>query len=542
MRDLPDAPVAPEGGLGYQREEPRAMLESVHVPERFNAAAFFLDRHLHEGRGGRTAFRCGGRSVTYEEVGVRANRLGNALRSRGVEIEHRVLLALPDCPEFAETFWGAIKIGAVAVPVGDMLSSSDYALLLADSRARAVITSDAVAPKILAAREGCPWPSTVVVVGRARRGALVYERLLERASPELDPADTSRDDAALWGYTSGSTGRPKAAVHLHHDLVHAAVLVGQGIFEIGPDDLVFSVSKLHFAFGLGNALYFPASVGAASVLVPERPEPTRVFELIHAERPTLLFSVPTMYARLLQVEEAERRYDLSSLRLCISSGEALPAALFHAWKSRFGHELLDAVGSTEALHDFIANRPGRARPGSSGEVVPGWEARVVDDEDRPVAPGTVGHLLIKGDATAPCYWNRHERTKATMLGEWLRTGDMFYQDGDGYFYFCGRSDDMLKVAGQWVAPAEVEACLMEHPAVLEAAVVGCEDADGLTKPRAFCVLKTGAVPGDALAADLRLAVKRRLAGYKAPRWVDFVANLPKTPTGKIQRFRLRAAE
>jgi len=249
-----------------------------------------------------------------------------------------------------------------------------------------------------------------------------------------------------------------------------------------------------------------------------------------------------VYARLLQIEGAERRFDLSSLRLCVSSGEALPPALFHAWRSRFGHELLDVVGSTEALHDFIANRPGRARPGSSGEIVPGYEARVVDDEGRPVAPGTVGHLLIKGDSTAPYYWNRHERTKATMLGEWLKTGDMFYQDGDAYFYFCGRSDDMLKVGGMWVAPAEVEACLVEHPAVLEAAVIGDEDTDGLTRPRAFCVLKAGAVAGEPLAVELRELVKHRLAGYKAPRWVEFVADLPKTPTGKIQRFRLRAAE
>ena len=515
------------------------MTAPVHVPERFNAATFFLDRHLREGRGGRTAFRYAGRSVTYQEVGLRANRLGNALRSRGVEIEHRVLLVLPDCPEFAEAFWGAMKIGAVPVPVGDTLQSAEYAFLLDDSRARVVIASDAVAPKILAAREGYPWLSAVVVLGRARRGALAYERLLERASPELEPVDTNRDDAALWGYTSGSTGKPKAAVHLHHDLVHAAELVGQGIFGIGPDDLIFSVSKLHFAFGLGNSLYFPARVGAASLLVPERLEPSGIFELIHAERPTHLFTVPTVYARLLQIEGAERRFDLSSLRLCVSSGEALPAALFHAWKSRFGHELLDVVGSTEALHDFIANRPGRARPGSSGEIVPGYEARLVDDEGRPVPSGTVGHLLIKGDSTAPYYWNRHEPTKATMLGAWLRTGDMFHQDADGYFYFCGRSDDMLKVGGLWVAPAEVEACLMEHPAVLEAAIVGGEDADGLTKPRAFCVLKAGAVPSEELVAELCLVVTQRLARYKALRWVEFVADLPKTPTGKIQRFRLR---
>ena len=328
-------------------------------------------------------------------------------------------------------------------------------------------------------------------MGGRRRGALEYERLLEKASPELAAADTSRDDVALWLYTSGSTGRPKAAVHLHHDLVHAAELVGRGVFGIAADDVILSASKLHFAFGLGNSLYFPALVGATSVLVPERPEAERIFELIQAERPTLLFAVATVYRRLLQVEGAERRFDLSSLRLCVSSGEALPAAIFHAWKSRFGHELLDVMGSTEALHDYIANRPGEARPGSSGRVIPGYEARLVDDQDRPVAPGFAGQLLIKGDSTAAGYWNRHERTRATMQGEWLRTGDMFYQDGDGYFYFCGRADDMLKVGGMWVSPVEIEACLGEHPAVLEAAVVGRGDADGLTKAHAFCVLRDG---------------------------------------------------
>ena len=377
--------------------------------------------------------------------------------------------------------------------------------------------------------------------GRAPPRRAEYERLLATASPELAAADTSRDDVALWVYTSGSTGRPKAAVHLHHDLVYAAELVGRGTFGIGPDDLIFSASKLYFAFGLGNSLYFPALVGAASLLVPERLDPERIFELIQAERPTMLFAVATVYARLLQVTEAARRFDLSSLRICVSSGESLPAAIFHAWKSRFGHELLDVVGSTEALHDYIANRPGEARPGSSGQVIPGYEARLVDDEGRPVAPGLVGQLLIKGDSTAAYYWNRHERTSATMQGEWLRTGDMFYQDTDGYFYFCGRGDDMLKVGGMWVSPVEIEACLAEHPAVLEVAVVGRADADGLTKAHAFCVLRDGQSGTDALAAELQALVRKRLAGYKSPRWVDFVAELPKTTTGKIQRFAFAAA-
>lgn len=511
----------------------------VEVPERFNAAAFFVDRHLTEGRGARTVFRYRGGSITYAELAVRVNRAGHMLQSLGVEMEDRVLLALQDSREFAEGFWGAIKIGAVAVPVNPWLKGADYAFLLEDSRAEVAVVNAEVAREIAAVREQCRLLRHVVVTGKPRRGMKAYERLLARASPILEPADTTRDDVALWGYTSGSTGKPKAAVHLQHDLVYAADLVGIQIFGVGPDDLIFSASKMFFAFGLGNSLYFPARVGAASVLVPERIEPERAFEIIHTARPTVFFTVPTVYARMLQVQDAERRYDLSSLRLCVSSGEALPSAIFHAWKARFGHELLDVVGSTEALHDFIANRPGEARPGSSGKVIPGFEARLVDDSGNPVPPGAVGHLLIKGESTAPYYWNRHAESKRTMLGEWLRTGDMFYQDADGYFYFCGRSDDMLKVGGMWVSPSEVEACLMEHPAVLEAGVIGLPDADSLVKPRAFVVLKNGRVPSETLKEDLRGHVSERLAGYKAPRWVEFVPDLPKTSTGKIQRFKLR---
>jgi benzoate-CoA ligase len=519
---------------------PRSDLPApIQVPDRFNAADFFLDRHVREGRGGRTAFRHCGRRVTYGEVADRASRLGKALLGLGVQIEQRVLLALPDCPEFAEVFWGAIKIGAVPVPVNNALGAEEYAFLLQDSRARAVVADAAAAAEIMAVRDRCPRLASVIVVGRAPQGTLAHDDLVAAASPVLAPADTTKDDAAMWGYTSGSTGKPKAAVHLQHDFVYAAELVGRNIFDIGPDDLIFSVSKLYFAFGLGNSLYFPALVGAASLLVPERPEPVRILELIHAERPTILFTVPTVYARLLQVEEARERFDLSSLRLCVSSGEALPPALYHAWRERFGHELLDVVGSTEALHDFLANRPGQARPGSCGQVIPGFEARLVDDEGRPVLPGSVGQLWVKGETMAPCYWNRHEQTKRTMLGEWLRTGDMYYQDTDGYFYFCGRTDDMLKVGGMWVSPTEVEACLLEHPAVLEAAVIGRREADGLTRPHAFCVLKEGLTPPPSLEQELADLVRRRLAGYKAPRRVEVVAELPKTATGKIQRFRLR---
>ncbi len=516
------------------------MTAAVHVPERFNAAAFFVDRHLAEGRGGRPVFHYRGRRITYSELAERVNRFGNALLDLGVEIENRVLLILPDCPEFAEAFWGAIKIGAVPVPVNPWLKGGDYAFLLEDSRAKVVVAAGDAAAEVVPLRDQCRSLRHVVVVGNRPANTLDYEELLARASASLEPAGTTRDDVALWGYTSGSTGKPKAAVHLQQDLLCAADLVACQIFGMGPDDLIFSASKLFFVYGLGNSLYFPARVGAASVLVPERIEPERAFEVIAAERPTVFFTVATLYARMLQVEGAERRYDLSSLRLCVSSGEALPTAVFHAWKSRFGHELLDVVGSTEALHDFIANRPGEVRPGSSGKVIPGFEARLVDDRGNPVMEGNVGHLLIKAPTAAPYYWRRPAQTRATMLGEWLRTGDMFYQDSDGYFYFCGRSDDMLKVGGMWVSPIEVEGAILEHPAVLEAGVIGSPDDDGLTKPHAFVVLKPGLAASDELAREIREFVRKRLAGYKAPRWVEFVPDLPKTATEKVQRFRLRS--
>jgi benzoate-CoA ligase family protein len=509
----------------------------MEIPERFNAAAFFLDRHVDEGRGGRTAFRYCGGSISYARLADRARRAAGALATRGVQMEQRVLLALPDCPEFAETFWGAIRIGAVPVPVSSALSAEDYAFYVKDSRARLIVADAAAATAILSGAEAGHPP--VLAVGAAAPGAEAYEDALSRAAPVAAPADTARDDVVLWLYTSGSTGRPKAAVHLQGAMVHAAECVGRGVFAIGEDALVLSASRLFFAFGLGNSLYFPALAGAASLLVPERLEPEALLALVHAERPTHLFAVATVYARLLQVPDGARRFDLSSLRCCVSSGEALPPAVFHGWRERFGLELLDVVGSTEALHDYLANPPGAARAGSAGKVIPGFEARLVDDGGRPVLPGSVGQLWIKGGSTAAGYWNRRAQTQATMQGEWLRTGDMYYADTDGYFYFCGRGDDMLKVGGMWVSPVEVEACLAEHPTVLEAGVIGRRDTDGLVRAHAFCVLGPGVAGGPDLAAELTAHVRRRLTGYKAPRWIDFVEGLPRTPTGKLQRFALR---
>jgi benzoate-CoA ligase family protein len=498
----------------------------------FNAADFFVDRHLQGGRGSRPVFRWAGGALTYAELAERVNRVGHVLAGLGVEIENRVLLVLDDTPAFAAAFWGALKLGAVAVPLNTLMSLDEYAFVLDDSRAKVAVVEDALWPKLDSLRGRCRWLRSVLSVAQ-------LEARAAGAPTALAAAPTVREDAAYWGYTSGSTGRPKAAVHSHKDFLAAADLVGVGVFGLGPEDLVFSASKMYFAFGLGNSLYFPARVGAASVLVAERLTPERAFETIARERPTVFFAVATLYARMLEVPDAERRFDLASVRLCVSSGEALPTAVFDAWGKRFGHELVDVVGSTEALHDFIANRPGAVRRGSSGQVVPGFEARLVDDAGQAVPTGTVGQLLIKGETLAPYYWNRLERTRATMLGEWVRTGDMFWQDADGYFYFAGRSDDMLKVSGMWVSPAEIEGVLVEHPTVVEAGVVGRVGGDGLLHPHAAVVLKAGHVGGDALAAELRAWVRERTAGYKAPRTIEFVDDLPKTATGKVQRFRLR---
>jgi benzoate-CoA ligase family protein len=512
------------------------------TPEHFNAAAFFVDRHIAEGCGARTAFRYAGRAITYAELAVSVDRCANALAALGVEMEHRVLLVLNDSPAFAASFWGATKLGAVAVPVNTVMTPPEYEFLLTDSRARVAIVEAAVAGRLLAVRHRCPSLRALIVVGgQGLPGTHDFDELLVAAKPTCEPAPTLAEDTCYWGYTSGSTGTPKAAVHPHGHFRAAADRVGVGIFGLEPDDLVFSASKMFFAFGLGNSLYFPARVGAASVLMPDRIDAELAFDVIARDRPTVFFTVPTLYARMLAIDDAESRWDLSSLRFCVSSGEALPPAIFDAWAERFGLELVEVVGSTEALHDFIANTPGAARRGVAGRVVPGFEARLVDDAGVPVADDTVGHLLIKGPTTAPYYWNRLERTRATMQGEWLRTGDMFSRDAEGFFTFAGRSDDMLKVAGMWVSPAEVEAALLEHPGVLESAVVGVPDASGLTQTHAVVVLKQGWAPSDDLAATLIELVRRRRGRYRAPSTLAFAEELPKTATGKVQRFRLRQA-
>jgi benzoate-CoA ligase len=516
----------------------------LNLPQEFNAAAWFVDRHLREGRGPKVAIECGEQRVTYAQLADRVNRLGNALLGLDVRPEERVFLLLLDTPEFAYSFFGAIKMGAVAVPVNTMLSPGDYAYQLNDCRARVAIVHEELLPQLHhIAADRLRYLQHIIVVGSAPGGMHSFDRLLHEHSPQLAPAPTSKDDAAFWLYSSGSTGPPKACVHLQHDMVVTSELYARGILHLTAEDRCFSVAKLFFAYGLGNGLYFPLAVGGTSILLAERPRPAEIFAVIEHHRPTLFFSVPTNYAALLShYREAGLEFDLSSVRYGVSAGEALPAVIFERFKRRFGVEILDAIGSTEALHMFIANRPGAVRPGSSGQIIPGCVARLVDENGRPVATGEIGDLLIKSDAVCACYWNQHEKSKQILQGEWLHTGDKYYQDADGYYWYAGRSDDMLKVNGLWVSPIEIENALIEHPAVREAAVVSRPDQDQLPKPAAYVVLGNGGGGSAELARQLQDFVAARLASHKRPRWVEFVSQLPKTATGKVQRFKLRQAQ
>ncbi|HXH81884.1 MAG TPA: benzoate-CoA ligase family protein [Candidatus Tectomicrobia bacterium] len=516
------------------------MIAAETLPAEFNVATWFVDRNIAEGRAARPAFFYEDRVLTYGDVHDLVNRTGNALLDLGVRMEDRVFVLCLDAPEFLGAFWGAIKIGAVPIPCNTLMRTADYAYFLRDSRARAAIVSSALLAEAGPAIAQSPYLEHVLVANGPTGDYLSYEDRIARASAALTPAPTSRDDAAFWLYSSGSTGFPKGAVHLHHDMVVCQETYAKHVLGIRPDDRCFSAAKLFFAYGLGNTGYFPMGVGAQSILFPRRPTPESVFEIITRHRPTLFFGIPTLYAGMLTVKEAERRFDLSSLRLCVSAGEALPDELYKRWRERFGVEVIDGIGTTEILHIFLSNRPGAARPGSSGLPVPGYEAIIVDDDGHPVPRGEIGNLRVKGDSIMAYYWNKHEKTKTTLYGPWIQTGDKYYQDEDGYFWYAGRADDMLKVGGIWVSPVEVEATLVRHPAVLEAAVVGREDEERLVKPHAFVVLKDAAAAGPQLADELKHFVKDKIAPYKYPRWIDFVPELPKTATGKIQRFKLRS--
>jgi benzoate-CoA ligase family protein len=541
--------------------KPAITAEALNIPQTFNVATYFVDRNVILGRGTNVAIECGDSRLTYADVQRNVNRCGSALRRLGVRPEERVLLLLYDGPEFVYAFFGAIKIGAVPVPLNTLWKAADYQYVIRDSRATALVVSAPLLPAIqsIPPHDRASLRHIIVTSGPGSPGShetthshTQFGLLLAQGGADLEAEPTHRDAPAYWQYSSGSTGKPKGCVHLHHDMVVFAELFGRGVLGIGAKDKCFSVAKLFFAYGLGNALIFPFSVGAASILWPGPPAPEHVYTTIERHRPTLLFSVPTGYGMLLAHKRAPTAgaeadsaagpdFDLSSVRLAVSAGEALPTALYERFKARYGVDILDGIGSTEAGHMFISNRPGHIRPGSSGLLVDGYQARLLDDDGRPTPPGEIGNLWISGDSICAAYWNQHEKTKDTIQGRWLRTGDKYTQDADGYYWYSGRTDDMLKVGGLWVSPVEVENALVAHNAVLECGVVGREDHDGLVKPMAFVVVREGVVGTPDLGLELQQFVRERLAEYKRPRWVEFIVELPKTATGKIQRFRLREA-
>jgi benzoate-CoA ligase family protein len=504
-----------------------------------NAASWFVDRNVDEGRGAAPAFHYEGRTLTYADVQELVGRTGNALLELGIQRGDRVLLLCHDAPEFVGAFWGSIKIGAVPVPVNTFLKPEEWRYCLDDSDARAVVVSAPLADAASGIFTRTAHAPRVLVAGGSPGPHLSYEDRCAQANASLGAAATSRDDPAFWLYSSGSTGAPKAAVHLQHDMVVCSETFARHVLGIRSTDVVFSAAKLFFAYGLGNSGYFPASVGAQCLLHPQRMTPALAFEVLRRQRPTLFFAGPALYAAMLAARDAPPREALDSLRLCVSAGESLPADIFLRWKERYGVEIMDGIGTTECLHMFISNRPGAVKPGSSGQPVPGYEAAIVDERGALVAPGDIGNLRIKGDSIMAGYWNQPDKTKATIHGEWIETGDKYYQDPDGYYWYCGRSDDMLKVKGAWVSPVEVESALIQHPAVLQAAVVGHKDGDGLVKAKAYVVLKDPSLGSDALSAELMAFAREKLAPYKCPRWVEFKTDLPMTATGKIQRFKLR---
>jgi benzoate-CoA ligase len=508
---------------------------TVTLPRRYNAASDLIEPNLAAGRAGKVAFRDDSGAITYGELADRVDRAAAALRGLGLEAEQRVVLCLLDAIDFPVTFLGAIKAGIVPIPINTMLAPQDYDFILRDSRARALIVSEPLQARLAPVLRD--QPHLRHVIGAGGKGSQL-DALIAAAAPDGKTADTTPDDVCFWLYSSGSTGMPKGVVHLHAHPVHTAELYAKPVLGIAESDTVFSAAKLFFAYGLGNSLTFPLAVGATTILSAERPTPAHVADIMRRHRPTIFYGVPTLYAAMLASPDLPRREEVA-LRRCVSAGEALPEQIGRNWRERFGIDILDGIGSTEMLHIFLSNREGRVRYGSTGEPVPGYRLRLVDDEGHAVAQGEIGELQVAGPTAAPYYWNNRERSRHTFMGEWTRSGDKYRQDEDGYFVYCGRTDDMLKVGGIYVSPFEVEGALASHDAVLECAVVGAEDDAKLVKPKAFVVLKPGQAPSPALASALQDHVKSRLAPYKYPRWIEFIDDMPKTATGKIQRFKLR---
>jgi 4-hydroxybenzoate-CoA ligase len=523
------------------------LLEDFSRRRAYNAAADFVDANVERGFANKVAFTDADRSITYGELQAATFRFAAALRALDVRPEERVVLLLHDTVDYPVAFWGMIRAGVVAIPVNTFLNTEQYAYLLADSRACAVVVG-APLVKVLAPALPCaPRLRTVIVVGGnaedtgalATRDVQHFEDLLACAAPAPFTAATVSDEVAFWLYTSGSTGDPKAVKHVHTSLMATAQLFGRGVLGIRGCDVAFSVAKLFFAYGLGNAMSFPMSVGASTVLLPARPTPEAIFGIMRAHRPTIFYGVPSLYAALLAHRDLCIGAGSDRLRVCVSAGEALPARVGERWRDAVGVDILDGIGSTEMLQTFLSNRPDDVRYGSTGRPVAGYDAKIVDENGHELGPGEIGELAVRGPSAGEGYWNQRAKSRRTFAGEWTLTGDKYFRDPEGYYHYCGRTDDMFKVSGMWVSPFDIEAALVSHEAVLEAAVIGKEDADGLIKPKAFIVLKNGYVADDRLYETLRVHVKEQAGPWKFPRWIDVRPDLPRTATGKIQRFKLR---
>jgi len=510
----------------------------VDIPRDYNAADDLIGRNLAAGRAQKIAYVDDAGSYTYGELASRVNRFASALASLGLDMEQRVLLAMHDTIDWPTAFLGAIRAGVVPVAVNTLLTTRDYEFMLNDSRSRVLFVSEALWPQFEPLVGKLRFLKHVVVSGKDAKGQLAFRDLLARGKEEFPAAPTTSDDACFWLYSSGSTGMPKGTVHVHSSLILTAELYARPVLGIREEDVVFSAAKLFFAYGLGNALSFPLAVGATTVLMAERPTPAAVFKRLVGNKPTIFYGVPTLYAAML-ADPAFPKKGEHALRACTSAGEALPPRIAETFKEKSGVDILDGIGSTEMLHIFLSNRPDDVRYGTTGKPVPGYELRLVDEAGNPVKPGELGELQIRGATSASQYWNNRAKSRATFVGDWTKSGDKYSQDADGYYVYGGRSDDMLKVSGIYVSPAEVEAALVSHDSVLEAAVVGAEDESRLIKPKAYVVLKQGHSPNPQLAQALQQHVKDKLAPYKYPRWIEFIGELPKTATGKIQRFKLR---
>ena len=518
-------------------------------PERFNMADYFLYHNVDEGRANKPCLFFENETWNYGQAVEFSNKTGNALRELGVKMEERVLLVLPDCPEFVWTWFGTARIGAVITMVNPQLPAADYEYYLNYTRARVVVVHQSALDSVLDAARTSKHLKAGIVVGANQNEIdavnkklpgvewVRFDQITSATSAECERADTHRDDIAIWLFTSGSTGHPKGAVHLQHDLPFNTEVFAKATMGVNADDLTVSVPKLFFGYATGTNLLFPFAVGGATALFAERSTPEKLFEVIKHFKPTILTTVPTMINGMLNVPGVQRD-DIASLRFCYSAGEALPIELYDRWMTRFGIDICDGIGSAEMFHIYITNRPGDIKPGSLGRVVTGYEAQIVNGDGDQVPIREMGTLRIKGDSAALCYWNAHEKSRETFAGDWCTTGDQFHVDEDGYYWYHGRTDDMLKVSGVFVAPAEIENCLLQHQAVLECAVVGHESA-GLVKPKAFVVLREGFSSSDELAEELKQFVKNNIAKYKYPRWIEFVNDLPKNDRGKIDRKLLK---